>query len=570
MSTAENENNSPVEEATPAVETPVTEAETPAETETETPAAAEQDHVETAPAGAVPPVEEARVIDYEDEAQKLEDKAFRFLAKQTHPIIVPSFASWFDISTIHEIEKRSLPDFFDDSSRYKSPKSYRDTRNFMINTYRLSPFEYMTITAVRRNLAMDVASIIKIHAFLEKWGLINYQIDPRSKPSLVGPSFTGHFQVILDTPQGLKPFVPPASKKPNTQTEDGETADGKMDVDEEHPEAPEETKPFPVNLSLRTNVYDSSNDFNTLQSQNKLSKQIQKTYVCHTCGNDAVMVRYHNLRAKGANLCSRCFQEGHFGANFQASDFIRLENNKKMGSREWSDQEVLLLLEGIELYEDKWDKIVDHVGGQKSVEEVVEKFLTLPIEDQYINDVVKKEQTSRKRAHPNSSHSVSTVEAIDLTIKALLEGAHKDALEKDVPASASATAQKYITETQSIVQELVKLTLDKLDHKFGKLGKLEEALEQEKSKLITESEKLISDRISLSKQVTEMNNELAKLNISKKFVLISEQVDSGIKLVENDNESADKKNEDELKKKAEAEIEAISIKEPQAYTPWSL
>ena len=165
---------------------------------------------------------------------------------------------------------------------------------------------------------------------------------------------------------------------------------------------------------------------------------------------------------------------------------------------------------------------------------------------------------------------MSTVEAIDLTIKALLDGAHKETLEKDIPVSATATAETYITETQSIVQELVKLTLDKLDHKFGKLAKLEETLEQEKSKLITESEKLISDRISLSKQVTEMNNELSKLNISKKFVLISEQVDAGIKLVENDNESGDKNNEDELKKKAEAEIEAISIQEPKAYTPWSL
>lgn len=569
MSTTENEINNSVEDASPATETPATPAvETPVEVaETET--TNEQGHQDVATAGAEPVIEETRVIDYEDEAQKLEDKAFRFLAKQTHSIVVPSFARWFDISTIHEIEKRSLPDFFDDSSRYKSPKSYRDTRNFMINTYRLSPFEYMTITAVRRNLAMDVASIIKIHAFLEKWGLINYQIDPRSKPSLVGPSFTGHFQVILDTPQGLKPFVPAKSTTTEPKAEDGEAADEYMNKDQELTEV-EETKPFPVNLSLRTNVYDSSNDFNTLQSQDKISKQIQKTYVCHTCGNDAVMVRYHNLRAKGANMCSRCFQEGHFGANFQASDFIRLENNKKMGTKEWSDQEVLLLLEGIELYENQWEKIVEHVGGQKSIEEVVEKFLTLPIEDQYINDVIKKEHTSRKRSHPSSTTSMSTVEAIDLTIKALLDGAHKETLEKDIPVSATATAETYITETQSIVQELVKLTLDKLDHKFGKLAKLEETLEQEKSKLITESEKLISDRISLSKQVTEMNNELSKLNISKKFVLISEQVDAGIKLVENDNESGDKNNEDELKKKAEAEIEAISIQEPKAYTPWSL
>ncbi|KAG0666959.1 Chromatin structure-remodeling complex protein rsc8 [Maudiozyma exigua] len=587
MSTEENTNVTPVDETsvqeTPAQETPdatstepaaenkdTMDASTPATEEGNTPAVED----ETAPTEIVT-VKETKTINYEDEAQKLEDKAFRFLAKQTHPIVLPSFASWFDVSTIHEIEKRSLPDFFDDSSRYKSAKSYRDTRNFMINTYRLSPYEYLTITAVRRNLAMDVASIMKIHGFLEKWGIINYQIDPRSKPALIGPSFTGHFQVILDTPQGLKPFVPNDATIENNANSAKRSAN-EMDVDETEEQREDlSNKPFPVNLSLRTNIYDSSADFNALQSQNRISKQVQKTYVCHTCGNDAVLVRYHNLRAKGANLCSRCFQEGHFSANFQASDFIRLENNQKTGSKEWSDQELLLLLEGVEMYEDQWDKIVEHVGGQKSVEQVVEKFLTLPIEDKYIDDILHKTSdakiSDKKSADDlTGKKNVATIEAVDLAIKSLLDGLHKETLEKEIPESASKVAEKYITETQSIVQELVKLTLDKLNSKFEKLTKLEETLEKEKTKLITESEKLISDRISLSKQVTEMNTELADLNISKKFVLISDQVDSGIKLVEDDRETTDKKSEDDLKKKTEAEIEAISIKEPQTYKAWAL
>lgn len=171
----------------------------------------------------------------------------------------------------------------------------------------------MTITAVRRNVAMDVASIVKIHAFLEKWGLINYQIDPRTKPSLIGPSFTGHFQVVLDTPQGLKPFLPENVIKQEVEGGDGAE--------------PQVKKEFPVNLTIKKNVYDSAQDFNALQDESRNSRQIHKVYICHTCGNESINVRYHNLRARDTNLCSRCFQEGHFGANFQSSDFIRLENN---------------------------------------------------------------------------------------------------------------------------------------------------------------------------------------------------------------------------------------------------
>lgn len=46
----------------------------------------------------------------------------------------------------------------------------------MINTYRLNPHEYLTVTACRRNLAGDVCAIIRVHAVLEQWGLINYQV----------------------------------------------------------------------------------------------------------------------------------------------------------------------------------------------------------------------------------------------------------------------------------------------------------------------------------------------------------------------------------------------------------
>jgi len=46
----------------------------------------------------------------------------------------------------------------------------------MIDTYRLNPTEYMTSTAARRNLAGDVCAIMRVHAFLEQWGLINYQV----------------------------------------------------------------------------------------------------------------------------------------------------------------------------------------------------------------------------------------------------------------------------------------------------------------------------------------------------------------------------------------------------------
>jgi len=106
----------------------------------------------------------------------IENAAREHLISQTHAIVLPSYSTWFDMNTIHNIERKALPEFFNNRNRSKTPAVYKDYRDFMINAYRLNPIEYLTVTACRRNLAGDVCAIMRVHAFLEQWGLINYQV----------------------------------------------------------------------------------------------------------------------------------------------------------------------------------------------------------------------------------------------------------------------------------------------------------------------------------------------------------------------------------------------------------
>lgn len=106
----------------------------------------------------------------------LESSARAHFVQQTYETIIPSYASWFDMQYIDYRERKALPEFFNERNRSKTPAVYRDYRDFMINTYRLNPEEYLTVTACRRNLAGDVCAIMRVHAFLEQWGLINYQV----------------------------------------------------------------------------------------------------------------------------------------------------------------------------------------------------------------------------------------------------------------------------------------------------------------------------------------------------------------------------------------------------------
>lgn len=108
--------------------------------------------------------------------EAIENAAREHLISQKHSIVLPSYSTWFDMNVIHTTERKALPEFFNNRNRSKTPSIYKDYRDFMINTYRLNPAEYLTVTACRRNLAGDVCAIMRVHSFLEQWGLINYQV----------------------------------------------------------------------------------------------------------------------------------------------------------------------------------------------------------------------------------------------------------------------------------------------------------------------------------------------------------------------------------------------------------
>ncbi|WFD26562.1 SWI/SNF and RSC complex subunit Ssr2 [Malassezia nana] len=316
--------------------------------------------------------------------------ARKYLAEQTQEVIIPSYSTWFDMSTINAIEKRSLPEFFNNKNRSKTPMVYKEYRDFMINTYRLNPSEYLTFTACRRNLAGDVCAIMRVHAFLEQWGLINYQIDPETRPAALGPPFTGHFRVLIDTPRGLAPLHPGTHPDAQVKTETGV----------------ESVPTDGVPLELRKSIFQSTlkgsrpvdhAEANSLaaHAQRQLSENDKKpAYACDTCGVDCSSSRYQSIKAKDFSLCPPCYLEGRFPSSMYSGQFVRLDETsfKHAGSAggggedDWTDEETLKLLEGIEMYEEDWGMVSLHVGT-RSREQCVTKFIQLPIQDRYLEGV---------------------------------------------------------------------------------------------------------------------------------------------------------------------------------------
>ena len=85
-------------------------------------------------------------------------------------------AAWFHWNKVHPLERRAMSKFFDKLSAAKTPRIYKEYRDFIINKYRENPKQALTLSEVRRMVTGDVNSLSRVFDFQEHWGQINQQV----------------------------------------------------------------------------------------------------------------------------------------------------------------------------------------------------------------------------------------------------------------------------------------------------------------------------------------------------------------------------------------------------------
>lgn len=129
------------------------------------------------------------------------------------------------------------------------------------------------------------------------------------------------------------------------------------------------------------------------------AKEPLKVINCFSCGVECTRVHFHETKPSEQpgqtktvgglkrDLCPRCFVEGNFPSGTSSADFTKICNPEASAVSEaedkWTEEETLLLLEGLEEFDDDWNRVADHVST-KTREQCVIKFLQLEIEDKYI------------------------------------------------------------------------------------------------------------------------------------------------------------------------------------------
>ena len=327
---------------------------------------------------------------------------------------MPSHAAWLRLDAVHDLERRALPDFFDGSSFLKTPESYVQMRNFVINTYREQPSLPLTVTECRRNLAVDVATVMRLHQFLEHWGIINHNASTRGG--------------------GSQPAAGVALEGPAVASA-GAVAPIRRGT----------------NLAFRRDLYEE--------------------------GGDA-----------------------------------------------WREQDTLALLEALEMYEASWDDVANHVG--KPVDQCIQHFLRLPIEEPYAQDTLPTPPSTASGASPTdpmlsqlallaaavappSNATGGGGEAAGVQPPACTEAAQRvaeslrDGATKCLGAIQQAALAAEVKESNEITRVLgrvIETHLKRLELKMRQVDELTSLMRYERGQLERMRHQVFAERLSLEKR----------------------------------------------------------------------
>jgi hypothetical protein len=139
--------------------------------------------------------------------QVLESDAKRINIKPSGTAIT-ACPAWFDGSTIHDMERVYMSEFFDGTCSHLTETLYLQMRSAMIDDYLSTPTLYLSATQCRKKLPGDVRAVLALHDFLDSHGIINFAVEAGARP-------TRGALVIPPTHAELRPNVNSASRPSN-------------------------------------------------------------------------------------------------------------------------------------------------------------------------------------------------------------------------------------------------------------------------------------------------------------------------------------------------------------------
>lgn len=95
-----------------------------------------------------------------------------------------STPDWYAPTAVSSLERAALSEWFDGSAAHRTQESYIQTREKIRAMSRsMGPQQFLTGTVVRRTIPGDIGSLLRLHAFLTTYALINADAINESTPT---------------------------------------------------------------------------------------------------------------------------------------------------------------------------------------------------------------------------------------------------------------------------------------------------------------------------------------------------------------------------------------------------
>ncbi|KAJ3038607.1 SWI SNF, matrix associated, actin dependent regulator of chromatin, sub c, member 2 [Rhizophlyctis rosea] len=290
---------------------------------------------------------------------------------QPTTLTLPPTASWFTLDAIHETERLAFPDMYSPESVDFTESDYVRVRNFMVTLYQLDTGLYLTVGECYRHLECDVYDLLRVHQCLERWGVINFAVYEHH--SLPLTTFDYHtitssptpISAITTTPEPLI-YDPVTTPSPLTKS------------------CPSCTQPYGKTRYVHTRIAEFElcdecfvegrypfdfvgRDFVRVESLVGCKRKRVERFVR---GEGGVCVKRERVGGEvgvdGGEEVGRdvegggegedgggeggVMEEGLHGADAEKSDGNGAKNEDGKPDSSWTDEEVLRLLEGVEMY----------------------------------------------------------------------------------------------------------------------------------------------------------------------------------------------------------------------------
>ncbi|KAK2995674.1 hypothetical protein RJ640_006134 [Escallonia rubra] len=279
----------------------------------------------------------------------------RFGSSRIH--VVPMHADWFSPNSVHRLERQVVPHFFSGKSANHTPEKYMECRNCIVAKYMANPEKRLSVNDCQELVVdIDLDDMTRILRFLDHWGIINYcAAAPNREPQSIGVSL-------------------------------GEDANGELHVPSTALKSIDSLIRFdkPRCRLKAADVYPelACHDPDNSDLDRKIRERLSENR-CNYCSQPVPTVYYQSQKEVDVLLCLDCFHEGRFVTGHSSLDFVRVDSTMDYGDLDgesWTDQETLLLLEAMELFNENWSEIAEHVGS-KSKAQCIHHFIRLPVDD---------------------------------------------------------------------------------------------------------------------------------------------------------------------------------------------